>query len=322
MVAQAFGLEGQVVRIHPDAVAAHQPGAEGQEVPLSARGFQHVQGVNALAVENERQLIHQSDVQITLSVFDHLGGFGGLKGGRDMDSRGDDRTVDPGDQLSCGWQVAGDDFLNLLDGVFAVARVDALRRIAGEKLAPPGEAALPLDHRNAVLFGAPRIHRGLINHGGSRFDMATNERRGLDQGGQVRAMVRINRGGHRHHHQARATDGRRLGGELNRVPPKLFLGQFQSPVLSSLKFLDSDRVDVESQDSKSRGEGHGQRQTHISQPNHTNRLTSVGKGFQCRQTMGLRTLKIHDSDAQPTALADPRGDTMPPSRSTSEGPSR
>ena len=103
-------------------------------------------------------------------------------------------------------------------------------------------------------------------------------------------MVRINRGGHRHHHQTRATNGRRLGGELDRVPAKLFLGQFQSPVLSSLKLLDSDRVDVESQDPKSGGEGHRQRQTHISQPDHTNRFTPVGKGFQCRQTMGLRML--------------------------------
>ena len=103
-------------------------------------------------------------------------------------------------------------------------------------------------------------------------------------------MVRIDRGGHRHHHQARATNGRRLGGELDRVPAKLLLGQFQGSVLPGLQFPNSDRVDVESQDSKSRGEGHGQRQTHISQPDHTNRLTPVGKGFQCRQTMGLRTL--------------------------------
>jgi hypothetical protein len=68
-------LVRQIVRIDADAVTADQPGAEWQEIPLAARGEQHLFGVDAEAVEEQRELVDQCDVDVTLSVFDDLGGF-------------------------------------------------------------------------------------------------------------------------------------------------------------------------------------------------------------------------------------------------------
>ncbi|MCY1559918.1 hypothetical protein D9M68_970020 [compost metagenome] len=57
VVADLLGLVGQVIRVHADAMAADQAGAEGQEVPLGAGSFQHLVGVDAQAVEDQRQLV-------------------------------------------------------------------------------------------------------------------------------------------------------------------------------------------------------------------------------------------------------------------------
>ena len=78
VVAEHVGLVRQVIGIDADAMAADQTRLELQEVPLRSRGFKHLSGVEADPVEDDRQLIHQGDVQIALRVFDHLGCLGGL----------------------------------------------------------------------------------------------------------------------------------------------------------------------------------------------------------------------------------------------------
>ena len=63
-----------------------RPGREREEVPLGAGRGEHVAGANAHAVEDQRQLVHQRDVQVALGVLDDLGGLGHLdataRGGR------------------------------------------------------------------------------------------------------------------------------------------------------------------------------------------------------------------------------------------------
>ena len=76
LVAEAFGLVGQVVGIDADAVAADQAGPKWQEVPLGAGRGEHLGGVDAHAVEDHREFVDQGDVQVALCVLDHLGGFG------------------------------------------------------------------------------------------------------------------------------------------------------------------------------------------------------------------------------------------------------
>ena len=55
-----------------------RPGPEPQEIPLGAGGLQHLLGVDAEALENDRQLVDQRDVDVALRVLDDLGGFGNL----------------------------------------------------------------------------------------------------------------------------------------------------------------------------------------------------------------------------------------------------
>src|SRR5215831_12832358 len=78
LIAELLRLHRQVIRVDADAVAAHQAGPELEEVPLRAGRLQHVGGADVHALEDDRQLVHQRDVQIALRVLDDLGRLGDL----------------------------------------------------------------------------------------------------------------------------------------------------------------------------------------------------------------------------------------------------
>ena len=99
MIAGLFGAIGQVIRIDADAVAADQPRLKRHEIPFGPRRRQHVAGVDVERLEDQRQLVHERDVEIALGVLDDLGGFGDLDRGRAVDAGGDDRAVDVGDDV-------------------------------------------------------------------------------------------------------------------------------------------------------------------------------------------------------------------------------
>ena len=63
----------QIVRVDPDAVPADQTRHEVEKVPFRACSRQHLLCVEAQLVEDDREFIHQGNVQITLGVFDYLG---------------------------------------------------------------------------------------------------------------------------------------------------------------------------------------------------------------------------------------------------------
>ena len=76
VIADLLRLVRQVVGVDADAVTADEAGAERQEVPLAAGGLQHFLGVDAEAVEDQRQLVDERDVDVALRVLDDLGGLG------------------------------------------------------------------------------------------------------------------------------------------------------------------------------------------------------------------------------------------------------
>ena len=76
VVAHFLGLVGDVERIDADAVAAHQAGLEGQEVPLGAGRLEHVARVDAQPVGDQGDLVDQGDVDVALGVLQHLGELG------------------------------------------------------------------------------------------------------------------------------------------------------------------------------------------------------------------------------------------------------
>src|SRR3546814_8230942 len=82
--------------------------------------------------ENLGDLVHEGDVDIALRVLDHLGGFGGLDRSRAEGAAGGDRAVDRGEAIGHLRVFAGDHLGAAVDGVFAVAWIDALGRLAEE----------------------------------------------------------------------------------------------------------------------------------------------------------------------------------------------
>ncbi|KAG1380821.1 hypothetical protein G6F60_015184 [Rhizopus arrhizus] len=57
-------------------MAAHQARTERQEVPLAARRIEHVLGIDAEPIKDQREFVDQCDVDVALDVLDHLGRFG------------------------------------------------------------------------------------------------------------------------------------------------------------------------------------------------------------------------------------------------------
>ena len=129
-VSALLGFVGEVVGVNADAVSADEAGAEVEEVPFGAGGGEHVEGVDPHLVEDEGEFVHERDVEIALRVLDDLGGFSDFDGGCFVDTSGDDGSVHGGDDLECLGVLSADDFLDLGEGVFFVAGIDALGRVS------------------------------------------------------------------------------------------------------------------------------------------------------------------------------------------------
>jgi len=102
-------------------VPADEPRPERQEIPLRARGLENVERVDAHPVEDQRQLVHQGDIQIALRVLDHLRRLRHLDRGGAMNAGDDDGTVDRGDDLEGARILAGNHLLDLRERVLPVA---------------------------------------------------------------------------------------------------------------------------------------------------------------------------------------------------------
>ena len=78
VVAELLRFVGQVVRVHADTMAANQPWAKRQEVPLRTGCLEDFLGIDTHQVKDHRQLIDKRDVHVTLRVLDNFRGLGNL----------------------------------------------------------------------------------------------------------------------------------------------------------------------------------------------------------------------------------------------------
>ena len=115
LVAELLRLRRQVVWVDADAVAADQARREPEEVPLRAGGREHVRGADAHAIEDQRELVHQRDVEIALRVLDDLRRLGDLDARRPVHARLDDGAVGCRDALERGGVLAAHDLRDLLE---------------------------------------------------------------------------------------------------------------------------------------------------------------------------------------------------------------
>src|SRR6056297_2699392 len=183
--ADVLGLVGQVVRVHADAVAADQTGAERQEVPLGAGGFEYRAGVQAQLAEQHGQFVDQTDIHVALGVFDDFCRLGDPDILRFVRSRRNDRGVESVNEISSLGGGAGGYFFYCWEAVFAVARIYSFGAVAGEELffgflvfwffrfnllafgLAGFESALQirfaLEDGDAVFFGAAGVDRGFVD---------------------------------------------------------------------------------------------------------------------------------------------------------------
>ena len=278
MVPQALGLEGEIVGIHPDAVPPHQPGAEGEKIPFRPRRLQNLQRVDALALKNQGQFIHQGNVEVTLGVLDDLGGLRSLDVGGHVNPSRDDGAVNLRHETCSLRGISGDDLPDLFHRMFLVTRIDALGGIAGKEVRPPAKPAFLLDQGKAVLLGAARIHRRLVDHGGSRPEVASNQATGLDQCGQVRTPMPVDGGRHGDDDELRFREHLGVGGEADRMTLELLPCELLGAVMAGIQFPDAALIDVESDDLKLGGKGHRQRETDVAKADDTDRMPARSQG--------------------------------------------
>ena len=283
VVADALGLVGEVVRVHADAVAAHQAGAEGQEVPLGAGGLQHVQGVDAQLVEDQCQLIHQGDIEVALGVLDDLGGFGHLDAGGAVHPRRHHRFVQGRHPLQGRRGVTGHHLGNGLQPVHLVARVDALGGIADEEprgrlhvhpvATAPGEPRPRLQQRHADFLGAAGVNGGFKNDHSTGLQIPGHGARGALQRTQVRAVGVVDGGGHHHDNDGCLCKLRRVTGVLQpRGRRQRLAAHFPAGVAAGAILFQLAFIEVEANGAPLATKGDRQRQPDITQ-------THNGYGF-------------------------------------------
>ena len=129
MVSEFFGLPGEVVRIHTNAVATYQARSKGQEIPFGTRRFQYVVGVYANAVADDGKLVDQGNIDIALGVLDDLRSFGGFYVGSAVYTGIHNNFIGPGDLLEGLCVTTGGHLGDGTYGVLFVTRVDALRGV-------------------------------------------------------------------------------------------------------------------------------------------------------------------------------------------------
>jgi len=300
-----------VVGVDADAVAADQAGAEGQEVPFAAGGFQHFQGVDAELVEDQRQLIHQGDVEVALGVLDDFGGFGDADAAGRMGAGGDDLAVEGVDDGGDLWRGAAGDFFDGGQAVVVVAGVDAFGAVAAVEavgggrgwrhdwtLERPrglprsrvgagwgveiGQAGVTGEDGGAVVVGAAGVDGGFVDDQIAGFEDLADGFGRFEQGRQVGAFVVIDRGGHGDDEDAAGAQGLRVAGDLEVAGGGQGVrGDLAGAVVPGLEFGNARGVDVEADHRAVLAEFDRQRQADVAEADDGQRAVGgaqVGEG--------------------------------------------
>ena len=116
-------------------MSSDQAGLERQKVPFRPGRRQHFVRIDTDQMENLRQFVHKSDVDIALGILDHFGSLRHFDTGNREGSGLDDRPVQGVDLLSSFGRGAGCHFHDLLYRMLLVSRINTLRRISGKEIA-------------------------------------------------------------------------------------------------------------------------------------------------------------------------------------------
>src|SRR5271170_4624679 len=95
-----------------------------------------------------------------------------------------------------------------------VAGIDAFRRIADEKIAPPLQAGAALEDRHADFFGRPGVDGRFEDDGRATFQVPADRFARGEQRPEVRAMRVVHRRGHRNDDEVGVVEVGRFGCDL------------------------------------------------------------------------------------------------------------
>ncbi len=248
-------------------MAADQAGPERQEVPLAAGRVQHILGIDAEPIEDQRQLVDQGDVDVALDVLDHLGGFGHADRRCRPRACGDDALVQGIDHRGDLGRRAGGDLADVRQPPLAVARVDPLRAVTAIEILVEAQPRPFLEQGDADFLGGTGIDRGFIDHDVAALEQAGNQGTGAAQRRQIGLLMRIDRGRHGHDvHIARGQIGG-IGAVTRMHSGSELIGlQFQRVIQATLQLGDPRGIDVVAYRGLLPAEGHRQRQPDIAEP--------------------------------------------------------
>ena len=291
-------LLDEVIRVHADAVAADETGAEFDEVPLAGSGFDHVVGIDAHRIEDLGQFVHEGDVHVTLAVLDDLGSL------RHLDARGLVRPIQqhgivhPIHQVGNLGRGTGSHLLDLLHRMGLVARIDALGAVPGKEIHVEFQSGNTFHHGQALFLGDTRINGTLIHDDIPLGDDLAHRFACALERFQIRPVVLIHRRRHRDHVEiavlylfdVRGADKAILGnGFLEQ-----FITDFQGRIVPLHQRINPFLVHVKPDRRVFRRKETGQRQADIAQTDNTDsnvfHLNVLNKS--CKGTKNLRYL-IH-----------------------------
>ncbi len=276
VVAELLGLMGQIVRVDADAVAAHQARREAEEIPLGAGGGEHIAGIEAEAAVDQRQFVHQRDVDVALGVFDDLGGFRDLDRRRAVNAGGNHRAIGLGDDVERPGVRTGDDLHDGLEAMEMVAGIDPFRRETEREIDACLEARGLFKDRPALVLGAARIDGGFVNDDIALLQRLADGARGGVNGAQVRYKRIVDRRRHRHDEEVRLLQILHVCGDVKIERAQLFGGDFARPVLALAQFSHARSVDFEADNGKSGARKRdGGRQTNVAQADNSDAAACV-----------------------------------------------
>ncbi len=248
VIAHAFGFVHQVIRIYPDAMPTDQAGTKRQEIPFGSCGFEHIERVDSQLVEDQRQFVHQRDIDVALDVLDHLCRFGHAHRRGAPGASGNDAGVQRIDRISCLGGRARGDLADIAQTPLAITGIDALGAIAAEEIVVEAQPGGCFEQGYADFFGGSRVDRGFVDHQIAGLECSCDQGSGAAQRLQIRLLEAVDRRRHSHdENAARGQIGRICGVAQLRCRSQLGIVQFQRGIVAIAQLRYTLRIDVEAQ---------------------------------------------------------------------------
>ena len=164
---------------------------------------------------------------------------------------------------------AGGDLHDVGDAVELIARVDALRAVAGVEILIERKAGDPFQHGHAVLLGGAGEYRGLVNHDVAGLEGLADGLGRLDQRRQVRLAVLVDGGRYRYDIDVAALQRSWIVAERQTLRGgQLRIAELPGKIVPFAQGADAVAVHVKAHHRAVLAELRGQGQAHIAEADH------------------------------------------------------